>query len=49
MLKVTLGLQVSKFFESELVEVHLSFLEQVNFELRLAVFDFLSIFSLICS
>ena len=32
MLTVTLGLKVSKFFKSELVEVHSSFLEPVNLE-----------------
>ena len=46
---VTLGLKVLKFFKSELVEVHSSFLELVNLEFRLAVFNFLPIFSLICS
>ena len=49
MLTVTLGLKVSKFFKSEQVEVHSSFLELVNLEFRLAVFNFLPIFSLICS
>ena len=48
MLTVTLGLKVSKFFKSEQVEVHSSFLESVNLEFRLAVFNFLPIFSLIC-
>ena len=48
MLTVTLGLQVSKFFKSEQVEVHSSFLEPVHLELRLVVFNFLPIFSLIC-
>ena len=41
MLTVTLGLKVSKFFKSEQVEVHSSFLELVNVEFRLAVFNFL--------
>ena len=36
-------------FKSEQVKVHSSFLELVNLELRLAVFNFLPIFSLICS
>ena len=49
MLTVTLGLKVSKFFKSEQVEVYSFFLEPVNLEFRLAVFNFLSIFSLICS
>ena len=49
MLTVTFSFKVLKFFESVLVEVQSSFLEPVNFELRLAVFDFLPIFSLICS
>ena len=49
MLTVTLGLQVSKFFKSEQVEVHSSFLVPVNLESRLAVFNFLPIFGLICS
>ena len=49
MLTVTLGLKVSKFFKSEQVEVLSSFLEPVNLEFRLAVFNFLQIFSLICS
>ena len=49
MLTVTLGLLVSKFFKSEQVEVNFSFLEPANLELRLAVFNFLPIFSLICS
>ena len=49
MLTVTLGLKVSKFFKSEQVEVHSSFLEPVNLQFRLAVFNFLPIFSLICS
>ena len=40
MLTVTLGLKVSKFFKSERVEVHSSFLEPVTLELRLAVFNF---------
>ena len=40
MLTVTLGLKVSKFFKSEQVEVHSSFLEPVNLEFRLAVFNF---------
>ena len=44
MLTVTLGLKVSKFFKSEQVEVHSSFLEAVNLEFRLAVFNFLPIF-----
>ena len=48
MLTITLGLWVSKFFESEQVEVRSSFLEPVNLDLRLAVFNFLPIFSLIC-
>ena len=48
MLTVTLGLKVSKFFKRERVEVHSSFLESVNLEFRLAVFNFLPIFSLIC-
>ena len=48
MLTVTLGLKVSKFFKSEEVEVHSSFLKPVNLKLRLAVFNFLPIFSLIC-
>ena len=38
-----------KFFESEQVEVHGSFLEPVTLEFRLAVFNFLLIFSIICS
>ena len=46
---VTLGTKVSKFFKSEQVKVHSSFLEPVNLEFRLAVVNFLSIFSLICS
>ena len=46
MLAVTLGF---KNFQSEQVKVHYSFLEPVNLELRLAVFNFLPIFSLICS
>ena len=37
MLTVTLGF---KFFKSEQVEVHSFFLERVNFELKLAVFNF---------
>ena len=45
----TLGLLVSKFFKSEQVEIHSFFLEPINLELRLAVFNFLPIFSLICS
>ena len=45
MLTVTLGVYVLKFFKSEQVEVHSSFLEPVNLELRLAVFNFLPIFS----
>ena len=49
MLTATLGLKVSKFFKSKQVEVHSSFLEPVILELRLAVFNFLPIFSLICS
>ena len=49
MLTVTLGRKVSKCFKSEQVEVHSSFLKRVNLELRLAVFNFLPIFSLICS
>ena len=49
MLAVTLGLKVSKFFKNEQVEVHSSFLEPVNLELKLAVFNFLPIFSLIRS
>ena len=49
MLTVTLGLKVSKFFISEQVEIHSSFLQPVNLELRLVVFNFLPIFSLICS
>ena len=49
MLRVTIGLKVSKFFKSEQVEVHSSFLELVNLEYRLAVFNFLPIFSLVCS
>ena len=49
MLTVTLGFKVSKFFKSEQVEAHSSFLEPVNLELRLAVVNFLPIFSLICS
>ena len=49
MLRVTLGLKVSNFFKRERVEVHSSFLEPVNLKLRLAVFNFLPIFSLICS
>ena len=49
MFTVTLGLEVSKFFKSEQVEVHSSFSEPVNLELRLAVFNFFPIFSLICS
>ena len=49
MLTVTIGLKVSKFFKSEQVEVHSSFIELVNLESRLAVFNFLPIFSLICS
>ena len=49
MLTVTLRFSVSKFFKSEQVEVHSSLLEPVNFELRLTVFNFLPIFSLICS
>ena len=40
MLTVTLGLKVSKFFKSEQVEVHSSFLEAVDLELRLAAFNF---------
>ena len=40
MLTVALGFQVLKFFKSEEVEVHSSFLELVNLELRLAVFNF---------
>ena len=46
MLTVALGFQVLKFFKSEEVEVHSSFLELVNLELRLAVFNFLPIFGL---
>ena len=49
MLTATLGLKVSKFFKSEQVEVRSSFSEPVNLEFRLAVFNFLPIFSLICS
>ena len=49
MLTVTLGLKVLKFFKSEQVEVHSSFLEAVNLEFKLAVFNILPIFSLICS
>ena len=48
MLTVTLGLKVSKFFKSEQVEVHSFFLEPVNLEFKLAVFNFLPIFNLIC-
>ena len=48
MLTVTIGLKVSKFFKSEQVEVT-SFLEPVNLEFRLAVFNFLPIFGLNCS
>ena len=48
MLTVTLGLKVSKFFKSEQVGVHFLF-EPVNLEFRLAVSNFLPIFSLICS
>ena len=40
MLRVTIVLKVSKFFKSEQVEIHSSFLESVNLELRLAVFIF---------
>ena len=40
MLTVTLGLEVSKCFKSEQVEVHFSILEPVNLGLRLAVFNF---------
>ena len=46
MLTATLGF---KIFKNEQVEVHSSFIEPVNLELRLAVFNFLPIFSLICS
>ena len=49
MLTVTLGLYVSKFFKSKQVEIHSSVLEPVNLESRLAVFNFLLIFSLVCS
>ena len=49
MLTVTLGLKISKIFQSEQVEGHSSFLEPVNLELRRAVFNFLPIFSLIRS
>ena len=49
MLTVTIDLKVSKFFKSERVEVHSSFLGLVNLESRLTVFNFLPIFSLICS
>ena len=49
MSRVTIGLKVSKFFKSEQVEIHSSFLELLNLKLRLAVFNFLPIFSLICS
>ena len=49
MLTATIDLKVSKFFKSEQVEVNSSFLELVNLELRLAVFNFLPIFSFICS
>ena len=49
MLTVTLGLKVSKFFKSERVEVHSFLFRTVNLEFRLAVFNFLPIFSLICS
>ena len=48
MLTVTLGLKVSKFFKSEQDEVHSSFLDPVNLEFRLAVFNFLPISNLIC-
>ena len=48
MLTETLGLKISKFFKSEQVEVHSSFLEPVNLGSKLAVFNFLPIFSLIC-
>ena len=40
MLTVTFGVEVSKFFKSEQVEVHSSFLEPVNLEWRFAVFSF---------
>ena len=36
----TLGLKVSKNFKTEQVEVHSSFVEPVNVEFRLAVFNF---------
>ena len=42
MLTATVG------FKSEQVEVHCSFSEPENLELRLAVFNFFQIFSLIC-
>ena len=48
MLTVTLGLKVSKFLKVSKSK-HTSFLEPVNLEFRLAVFNFLPIFSLICS
>ena len=40
MLTATLDILVSNFFKSELVAVPSSFLELVNLELRLAVFNF---------
>ena len=49
MLTVTIGFKVLKIFKSEQVEVHSYILEPVNLEFRLAVFDFLPIFGLICS
>ena len=48
MLTVTLSLKVSNFLKVSKSK-YTCFLEPVNLELRLAVFNFLPIFSLICS
>ena len=48
MLTVTLGLRFQKFSKVSKSK-HTSFLEPVNLEFRLAVFNFLPILSLICS
>ena len=48
-LYVSSNIRFQNFFKSEQIELHSSFFEPVNLELSLAVFNFLPIFSLICS